>query len=225
MLSEVTLPREVSSVRLTLSDLRIAAPDGRILMTAAGAVFQPGVTALLGPNGAGKSTLLRTLATLNPPAAGSIVLNDIDSVREHRAYLDQMAFMPQNFSTYPDLTGQEFLEYALELRGCKRREARMVAAEWLQTVGLGSAARTKTGAYSQGMLQRLGFAYAMQMDVALYLLDEPFAGVDPESRSALTDLLFRTCADRIVVVSTHHVDEMEERGAAVARIAGGSLLV
>jgi ABC-2 type transport system ATP-binding protein len=225
VLSEVALPLEVSSVRLTLSDVRIAAPDGRTLMTAEQALFERGVTALVGANGAGKSTLLRTLATLNPPEAGSILLNGVDAVREHRAYLDQLAFLPQNFSTYPDLTGQEFLEYSLELRGCKRREARSVAAEWLQTVGLGNAARTKTGAYSQGMLQRLGFAYAMQMDVPLYLLDEPFAGVDPETRNALTDLLFRTCADRIVVVSTHHVDEMEARGAAFAHIAGGSLLV
>ena len=75
------------------------------------------------------------------------------------------------------------------------------------------------------MRQRLGFAYAMQLDVALYLMDEPFAGVDPESRDTMTDLLFHLGRDRIVVVSTHHVDEMFTRGAAIARITDGELIL
>jgi ABC-2 type transport system ATP-binding protein len=223
VLSDATVQLEAATLRLTLSDLRIAAPDGRPLIAASGATFLPGVTALVGANGAGKSTLLRTIATLLPPAGGSIVLDGLNAARDRRAFLQQLAFMPQNFSTYPDLTGQEFLEYALELRGAGRRQARAVAAEWLTAVGLPQAARTKTGAYSQGMLQRLGFAYTMQMEVGLYLLDEPFAGVDPESRNAMTDLLFRMCAESIVIVSTHHVDEMEARGAAIACIREGTL--
>jgi ABC-2 type transport system ATP-binding protein len=210
-------------VKLTLSDLRIAAPDGRPLVAASNATLQPGVTALVGPNGAGKSTLLRTIATLASPAAGSIILDGLNAARDRRAYLLQVSFMPQNFPAYPDLTGREFLEYALELRGAARRQARSAASEWLAAVGLSQAANTRTGAYSQGMLQRLGFACTMQAEVALYLLDEPFAGVDPESRSAMSDLLFRVASNAIAIVITHHVDEMEARGAAIARIHDGIL--
>jgi ABC-type multidrug transport system ATPase subunit len=75
------------------------------------------------------------------------------------------------------------------------------------------------------MRQRLGFAYAMQLDVSLYLMDEPFAGVDPESRNAMSDLLFRMGGDRIVIVSTHHVDEMFSRGASFAQIKLGGLIL
>jgi ABC-2 type transport system ATP-binding protein len=214
---------ETGAVNLSLRGLHVAAPDGRSLIRASHVKFGPGVTALVGPNGAGKSTLLRALATLHP-AGGSILLNGIDSAREPRKFLEQLVYLPQNFATYPELTGQEFLEYALQLRGAARREARSVATAWLEAVGLRQAAKTKTGAYSQGMRQRLGFAYAMQLDVTLYLMDEPFAGVDPESRNTMTDLLFRLGGDRIAIVSTHHVDEMFARGAGFAKIAEGELV-
>jgi ABC-2 type transport system ATP-binding protein len=215
---------ETNTAKLSLENVRIASPDGRPLIAASKAAFRSGVTALIGPNGAGKSTLLRTLAMLHPLAGGSIRLDGLDSTRSHREFLEQMVFLPQNFTTYPDITGQEFLEYSLRLRGGSREEARSVASAWLEAVGLRHLANTKTSAYSQGTRQRLGFAYAMQMDVKLYLLDEPFAGVDPESRNLLTDLLFRLCRDRIAIVSTHHVDEMFARGAAIARVADGGLV-
>ena len=212
------------AVTLTLEEASIAAMDGRPLIQAACARFTPGVTALIGPNGAGKSTLLRAIATLHPVAQGSIALGTLESGRDRHAYLERLMFLPQNFATYPELTGQEFLEYSLQLRGAGLREARRMAGAWLEAVGLRHAAKTSTGAYSQGMRQRLGFAYAMQVDVPLYLLDEPFAGVDPESRQTLTDLLFRICDDRIAIVSTHHVDDLMERGAAVARLTSGTLV-
>ncbi len=221
---DVVASSGVTPLSLTVCDLRIEAPDGRHLIAAPNARFEPGVTALVGPNGSGKSTLLRALATLHPIAGGSIHLACATRARDRRGFLERLVFLPQNFATYPDLTGQEFLEYSLRLRGAGGRQARSVATAWLEAVGLRQAAKTRTGAYSQGMRQRLGFAHAMQLDVSLYLLDEPFAGVDPESRNVLMDLLFRTGRDRIVIVSTHHVDDMLRRGAAVARIADGRLV-
>jgi ABC-type multidrug transport system ATPase subunit len=164
------------------------------------------------------------MATLHPVESGSIVLDTLDYSRDRRAILNSLIFLPQNFCTYPDLSGQEVLEYHLQLRGANRRDARSVALAWLEAAGLGQVRNAKTGTYSQGMLQRLGLAYAMQVDVRLYLLDEPFAGVDPEARDILTNLLFSTCGDRTVLVSTHHVDEMVDRGAALARLSGGTLL-
>jgi len=225
VLTQTRMESATAASGLNLSGLRIAAPDGRTLIDLPNLSFCAGVTALIGANGSGKSTLLRTLATLHTAASGCIVLNGIDSLREHRAYLEKLVYLPQNFGAYPELTGQEFLEYALRLRGSRKQESRAVAAAWLEAVGLRQAARTRTGAYSQGMRQRLGFAYAMQLDVALYLLDEPFAGVDPESRQTMTDLLFRLAAGRIAIVSTHHVDEMHSRRAAFARIAEGKLVL
>jgi ABC-2 type transport system ATP-binding protein len=224
MLIVETPEPKIKSLVLTMEDVSIYAVDGRPLLEAANARFSPGVTALIGPNGSGKSTLLRALATLYPIETGSIALGEVDSRRNRRAFLDHIIFLPQNFTTYPDLTGQEFLEYSLQLRGAKARDARSIAAAWLEAVGLRYAAKTKTGAYSQGMRQRLGFAYVMQLDVSLCLLDEPFAGVDPETREVLTDLLFKNCSDRIAIASTHHVDEMLNRGAAVARLNSGTLV-
>lgn len=206
---------------LRLKDFRVAAVDGRPLLYAPDMTFHHGVTALVGPNGAGKSTFLRALATLHPVESGSIILDT--PAQDRRAILDNLIFLPQNFASYPDMTGQEVLEYYLQLRGAGRKQARSVATAWLEAVGLVQARNARTGTYSQGMLQRLGFAYAMQVDVRLYLLDEPFAGVDPETREALTDLLFSFCGDRTVIVCTHHVDEMVSRGAAIARVSNGTL--
>ena len=213
------------SLSLGLRDIQLTAPNGRVLIQASSVAVGPGVTSLVGSNGSGKSTLLRALATLHPLAGGSVVLNGTDIQRDPRTFLQQSVYLPQNFATYPELSGREFLEYSLRLRGAGRQEARSAADAWLDVVGLRAASKSKTGAYSQGMRQRLGFAYAMQLEVSLYLLDEPFAGVDPESRHTMTDLLFRLAADRIAIVSTHHVDEMYARGSGFVRIAEGKLVL
>ena len=209
---------------LNLRNLQVSTPDGRALLHSSDITIGPGVTALAGPNGSGKSTLLRTLAALQPAAGGTIVLDGTDSARDARAFRERVVYLPQNFATYPELTGQEFLEYSLRLRGAGRGEARSLAEAWLDAVGLRAAAKSKTAAYSQGMRQRLGFAYAMQLEVSLYLLDEPFAGVDPESLNSMSDMLFHLAADRIAIVSTHHLDEMYSRGANFVRIADGELV-
>ena len=224
MLTAEAVQRNTSAVSLVLDGIQVCAPDGRALVSASNVRFRTGVTALIGSNGSGKSTLLRALATVQPFARGSVLLDGLNGARDRRAFLERIVFLPQNFATYPDLTGREFLTYALRLRGVGRASARSTADAWLDAVGLRSAAGTKTGAYSQGMRQRLGFAYAMQLDVALYLLDEPFAGVDPESRNTMTDILFSAGRQSIVLVSTHHVDEMIARGSVLARIADGKLI-
>lgn len=208
---------------LTLGNVAVSTLDGRLLFDIEQARFSTGVTALAGPNGAGKSTLLRALSGLHPLTRGSVTLDGRHSEQNRRAFLEHLVFLPQNFTTYPELTGAEFLEYALRLRGAGARAARSMASAWLEAVGLQHAAKAQVGTYSQGMRQRLGFAYAMQLDVSLYLLDEPFAGVDAEARQTLTDLLFRIARTRIAIVSTHHLDEMLSRGAAVARLTSGTL--
>jgi|SRR5262245_5275137 len=203
---------------IELRDLTIDTPDGRRLLTGVTQEFRPGVIAIAGANGAGKSTFLRAVATVHPIAAGRITLCNSDSRTERARYLEQLIFMPQTFSAYPKLTGVEFLQYSLRIRGATAKDAREKASAWLREVNLESAADSFIGTYSQGMLQRLGFAYAMQVDVPAYILDEPFAGVDPESRQSLLELVFLTGKSRIVLVTTHDLEEMVVRGARIFHV-------
>lgn len=208
-------------MQLKFSDLVINTPDGRRLLTINEAVIPAGITALTGKNGAGKSTLLSAIFGLRPLAGGAITLNGVDSRRDRQQFLANAVFQPQNFAAYPDLTGEEFLIYFLRLRGVPRTEARALAGSWLERVGLSDAGSRRAAEYSQGMLQRLGFAYAMQSGAPLCVLDEPFAGVDPAARADLSNVLADMARDRIILICTHHVDEMAARGATMVGIADG----
>lgn len=208
---------------LQLKNLTIAAPDGRRLLTQTDYVFRPGVTALIGANGVGKSTLLRAIATVHPLVSGNILIGQLDSQQQRARYLEQMMFLPQTFSAYPELTGREFLEYFLRLRGAGRKDAMHVSSAWLQQVNLQWAGGARTGTYSQGMLQRLGIAYALQVDAQAYVLDEPFAGVDPENREALIDLLFVVGSSKVVLITTHEIEDMVRVGARIVRVNGETL--
>jgi len=214
------------STILTFSDIAIDTAVGRRLITVDAATFRPGLIALTGHNGAGKSTLLRTIMNLHPLSGGSISLDGMDSRRDRRRFLSLTAFQPQNFAAYPELTAVGFLTYFQRLRGRTKREAGRAARDGLIRVGLGTAADQPTSTFSQGMLQRLGLAYVTQTTSAvLYVLDEPFAGVDPEARVALTALLAEEARSRIILMSTHHVDEAVAQGASVVEIAGGRLII
>lgn len=208
---------------LELKDVTIAAPGGQTLFVGVNYVISPGVTALVGPNGSGKSTLLRTLATVHSVSEGEIRVGEIDSRRHRTRYLEQVVYMPQTFTAYPELTGREFLEYSLQLRGADRKVAKSVASAWLQEVRLEAAADTRTATYSQGMLQRLGLAYAMQVDAQVYLLDEPFAGVDPASCHALANTLFTLGQSKVILVSTHELENLTRLGARVVRVQNRAL--
>ena len=210
---------------LVFEAVAIATPARAPLLDIPSARIGRGLTALTGPNGAGKSTLLRTIFGLHPLGSGAIRLGDLDSRADRTRFLAHAIFQPQNFSAYPELTGLEFLTYFLRLRGRSAREARSHCGHWIERVGLAAARNQRAGSYSQGMLQRLGLAFALQADVPLCVLDEPFAGVDPGSRDTLSDLLAAEAAERIVLICTHHVDEMQARGAAIAQVADGSLRI
>lgn len=212
------------SMNLTFKDVRIDTPTGRRLLAVDAATLAPGLFALTGQNGAGKSTLLRTIMGLHPLSGGSIAIDNTDSRRDRRKFLRLTAFQPQNFAAFPEHTAARFLTYFGRLRGLTKREAASTGREWLARVGLDGAADHLTGTFSPGMLQRLGLAYVLQTGSAgLYVLDEPFAGVDPEARAALTALLAQESKNRIVLMSTHHVDEVVAHGAALLEIAAGRL--
>ncbi len=198
---------------LVLSDFVVRRPDGVVLYTLGERRFRPGFIALTGPNGSGKSTLLNSLAGINRRSQGTVVLNGVDRSLDPRGYARRLAFQPQNFSGYPEMSGFNFLIYLLRLRGVRRGEAKELAAFGLAAVGLLDV-DVALGAYSQGMLQRLGIAYVALSGAPLALFDEPFAGIDPPGRAMLLDWLEPLAADRILIICTHHVDELMDRGAS-----------
>jgi len=204
---------------LSLENVLIETVDGRKLIETDRFSFGSGLVALTGKNGIGKSTLLRAIVGLHRPSRGRIRFDDIDNQAQRRAYLRHIAYQPQNFAAYPNLTARKFLVYFQRLRGFGAGEARRSAEAWLERVGLSGDAGQRTGTFSQGMLQRLGLAYVLQTNAPLYVLDEPFAGIDPAARATLTDLLAEEARSRIVLLCTHHVDEVSARGATLVEIA------
>jgi ABC-type multidrug transport system ATPase subunit len=187
--------------------------------------LRAGVLGLLGPNGAGKSTLMRILATITKATEGKVTWNGIDiapSPNELRAVL---GYLPQDFGIYPNLNAVEFLEYLAAIKGLNRRLARERIDELLQVVNLIEARKRPLGGYSGGMKQRLGIAQALLNDPQLLIVDEPTVGLDPEERVRFRNLLSDLSGERIVILSTHIVSDVEAAATEIALINQGRLLM
>src|SRR5208337_3388391 len=184
----------------------------------------PGVLGLLGPNGAGKSTLMRILATITQPTAGRVLWNDVDIAQKPDGLRDVLGYLPQDFGVYPNLNAIEFLEYLAAVKGLEASAARKRIAELLDLVNLTSAAKRPLGGYSGGMRQRVGIAQALLNDPQLLIVDEPTAGLDPEERLRFRNLLSELSGERIVILSTHIVSDIEAVATSIAILAQGELL-
>lgn len=184
-----------------------------------------GILGLLGPNGAGKSTLMRIIATVMRPTAGSITLNGTDILAEPGAMRSVLGYLPQDFGVYPHLTAEEFLRYLAAIRGVEARAARRRIDELLQVCNLTGARKRPLGGFSGGMRQRLGIAQALLNDPRILIVDEPTVGLDPEERVRFRNLLSDLSGDRIVILSTHIVSDVEATATDLAVVAGGRLLV
>ena len=171
--------------------------------------FTPGVYGLLAPNGAGKTTLIKMLTTLLFPTRGQILWNGEDILALGEAYRGVLGYLPQEFGYYPGYTPRQFLRYAAALQRIPRKEADRRIEELLDTVGLSNDAGRKLRQFSGGMLQRVGIAAAMLGDPELLILDEPTAGLDPRERVRFRNLIHALSADRIVILSTHIVSDIE----------------
>ncbi|MBL8057800.1 MAG: ABC transporter ATP-binding protein, partial [Anaerolineales bacterium] len=183
-----------------------------------------GVLGLLGPNGAGKSTLMRILATVTRPTTGRVLWNGTDIARAPDGLRAVLGYLPQDFGVYPHLNTVEFLEYLAALKGLDGRTARRRIDELLQLVNLTEVRRRPLGGFSGGMRQRVGIAQALLNDPRLLIVDEPTAGLDPEERARFRNLLSDLSSERIVILSTHIVSDVEATATAIALMSQGRLL-
>ncbi|MDZ7343326.1 MAG: ABC transporter ATP-binding protein [candidate division KSB1 bacterium] len=184
----------------------------------------PGVLGLLGPNGAGKSTLMRILATVTKATSGKVTWNNTDIAQLPDTLRAVLGYLPQDFGIYPNLNAIEFLEYLAAIKGLDGKLARKRIDELLQVVNLVEVRKWPLGSYSGGMKQRLGIAQALLNDPQLLIVDEPTAGLDPEERVRFRNLLSDLSGERIVILSTHIVSDVEATATDMAIINHGHLV-
>jgi ABC-type multidrug transport system ATPase subunit len=184
----------------------------------------PGVLGLLGPNGAGKSTLMRILATITRPTKGRVLWNGEDIAARPDPLREVLGYLPQDFGIYPNLSATEFLEYLAAVRGLEARTARERIHQLLELVNLAEVRRRPLGGFSGGMRQRVGIAQALLNDPRLLIVDEPTGGLDPEERVRFRNLLGDLSGERVVILSTHIVSDVEAAATRIALIARGRLV-
>ncbi|MFC9437648.1 ABC transporter ATP-binding protein [Nocardia sp. NPDC057030] len=185
-----------------------------------------GMTGLLGTNGAGKTTLLRILTGTIRPTSGTVSVcgHDMATTAGRTAVKRLLGYLPQELALYPDLTGREFLDYVALLKGIDdKRTRRSQIDSLLDRVGLESVGTQRIGRYSGGMKRRLGIAQTLLGDPKLIIVDEPTAGLDPEERIRFRSLLGQLGGDRMVVLSTHILDDVAHSCPMAAVLTEGKL--
>ena len=183
-----------------------------------------GVYGLLGVNGAGKTTLMRMLCTLLNPTAGSITWDGEDIFALGGEYRRLLGYLPQDFGFYPDFTVRDYLLYIASLKGLRPGPAKARAEELLRQVGLAEARNKKMRKLSGGMKRRAGIAQAMLNDPRILILDEPTAGLDPRERIRFRNLISELSQDRLVLLSTHIVSDVESIAREILLMKGGRLV-
>jgi ABC-2 type transport system ATP-binding protein len=168
-----------------------------------------GVYGLLGPNGAGKTTMIRILADILQPSKGQVLINGQDKNTCGDDYRAKIGYLPQDMSFYPDFSGWDYLQYIAALKGIPAEEAKMRIVELTNSVGLTNDLRRRCIHYSGGMKRRLGIAQALLNDPQILILDEPTAGLDPQERIKFRNIISAFSKDRIVLLSTHIVSDVD----------------
>ena len=186
-----------------------------------------GMFGLLGPNGAGKTTLMRILAGIVNPSQGhaTVLGQDLSSEAGKLAVKTVLGYLPQELGVYPDLTARQFVDYMAILKGVSDPGARKQrVSEKLELVGLTSVADRKLKGFSGGMKRRVGIAQALVNDPRILIVDEPTAGLDPEERIRFRNLLVGLAADRVVILSTHIVEDIGQTCRDMAVLSKGKIL-
>lgn len=188
------------------------------------AVFHPGIYGILGPNGAGKSTMMNLLTDSIPRTSGEILYNGTDIVTLGAAFRAKLGYMPQQQGMYEQFTARRFLSYVAELKGVPRAQAKEEIGRYLEMTGLGRQADKKLGGFSGGMKQRVLFSAALLGNPSVLILDEPTAGLDPEERIRIRNFISETARDKIVLLATHVVSDIECIANEVLLMKNGRLV-
>ena len=209
---------------LTLEDVSFAYGRGPAVNQSLDLALGPGIVGLLGPNGAGKSTLMRMLATLARPRGGRILWRGTDIARDPDALRATLGYLPQDFGVYPALSAREFLGFLAAVKGLPAHASAARVDDCLAQVGLLDVADRALAGYSGGMRQRVGIAQALLNDPQLLVVDEPTVGLDPAERLRFRHLLTELAGERLVLLSTHIVSDVEASAAALVVLQGGRIV-
>lgn len=197
----------------------------KIAVDRVSARLTPGVYGLLGANGAGKTTLMRMICGVLRPTSGEVRYDGTPIARLGDAYRARLGYLPQDFGYYPEFTALDFMEYIASLKGVGRHQARERSLELLETVGLAGEERRRIRTFSGGMKQRLGIAQAVLNDPEVLVLDEPTAGLDPKERVRFRNLIAGLAQNRIVLLSTHIVSDVEYIADRIVMMCAGQVVL
>jgi ABC-2 type transport system ATP-binding protein len=185
-----------------------------------------GLFGLLGPNGAGKSSLMRTIATLQSADAGTITFDGIDVLSQPNELRRRLGYLPQDFGVYPRISAYELLDHLAILKGIANKTERQEAVNGLLAhVNLFQHRKNAVSSFSGGMRQRFGIAQALLGNPDLLIVDEPTAGLDPEERNRFHNLLVTLGEDKVIILSTHIVDDVSELCSGMAVLGEGEILL
>ena len=184
----------------------------------------PGIIGLLGPNGAGKTTMIRRQCDLTQPDSGAVLLDGENIRSMGEDYRDLLGYLPQKVGYYPWFTAEKYLMYIAALKGLSTEEAAAKAKNLLEQVGLYDDRKKRLNAFSGGMLQRVGIAQALLNDPKILILDEPTAGLDPQERIRFRTMIAGLARDRLVILSTHIVSDVEHIATQVVMLRSGKVV-
>lgn len=212
-------------MKLTINSLSKTYPNGVKALQNISLEINKGMFGLLGPNGAGKSSLMRTLATLQEADSGTVMLDDVDVLKDKEYVRRNLGYLPQDFGVYPKIKAEQMLDHIAQLKGISNpKERKEVIAYLLEKVNLQSHKNKNLGTYSGGMKQRFGIAQALIGSPKLIIVDEPTAGLDPAERNRFYNLLSQIGENTIVILSTHIVEDVRTLCSDFAIICQGELL-
>lgn len=187
-------------------------------------LLDEGLHGLLGPNGAGKTTLMRMLVGILTPDEGEIACDGTEIAKMGAQYRDLLGYLPQQFAMYEDFTGERFLRYVSDLKGIDRISAKKRIGECLEIVGMVGDEKKKIRKMSGGMRRRIGIAQALLNDPKVLVLDEPTSGLDPSERIRLRNYLLDIARDRVVLLSTHIVADLEAAAQHIILMKKGQVI-